>query len=319
MKFEIPQLGDTNEWQIAVDQSEGTLQFLLLAQGRIVSASQFLQNVEVTSEKLGWLILWSRTFQAIEDGKALLQSKSTFATELLERSLGDSIRSLCIIIEPLGWSGQSKDKIVQEVHYGLKDYAAWCLWNDVQVNERTLNRKNMDEAYDPEPVISALNSEFYQKLFPEDIKIETNSEEIYRQRRNNEELLFYWNEKILCLIKQLNLQEQWDHLEEAKSNKKWVKSFSEFLDNTRTSVKKEMRKQGIEFAYSVYQKSSNIAHGSSATHFVHLGEEKIAPYLTYFEDIVHEQVAEVARSANFIATMLLFIAQYSNWDKVDEL
>ncbi len=277
MKLIIPRLWEA-DFDAALDAAEGAERELIRLQAKMTHQLRPFEGADPKPDALGWLALWSRAFAITEGVLGAISEKAGFSLTILGRALFELDVHVGILLEPIGFKTSSSDAWHQ-VRQRLVGYVAWAIYYDARFYERMLDPDNLTGVYDPvyaRELIGSLGSarplwerEYGEIPIDSDQEVELDRSKAESQIRNKLEQYRLW-------MRDPEL-EQWVQRIEERSGGKRIVPLTAVFEEKETSVWKHLEGRGIEWAYSDYQRSSQIIHGSSLDYFLMGQNDFFAP------------------------------------------
>jgi hypothetical protein len=145
-KLSIPKVS-IDDWQRAIESATGLAREILTAQADGAGLLQNLKETVASTERIGWLNIWSKAFAALEAVAAAVTHNSNMVLLLTQRNTFEVMLQMHTIMDPLRMF-KSKSHHSNEQEYALRScidrlraYTAWCLWHDKAYYKEVLNPK----------------------------------------------------------------------------------------------------------------------------------------------------------------------------------
>lgn len=312
------------DWNAAVESTSGAMQEILRTQADGLRLLETIREPMASTERIGWLNLWSKTFAVLEAVAAALMHHSKLVLILSWRNSFELMLQTHTVIDPLrklsqktasGEAGTGTGlNTIREYAYRacvdrLRAYTAWCLWHDRVYFTEILNPRSMRDIWsvgldgeDGTQGTLKSSSRFISLLEKEGGVFDDNF--LHEGSRRTRTL---YTEKIRQIDEWLAdpLLCKWaDNIEEASQNNPAGVPFYMLFDRSDVSIPKRLLREGIRFTYSTYIKSSMASHGSSMEEFIEVGEKTIKPLLKGDKDQLNILAPEVIFRCQHIYTIL---------------
>lgn len=305
-----------DDWQQAVESASGLIRDILSAQ---TSGVQILQNINETkasTERIGWLNLWAKTFAALETVAAAITHRSKLGLLHCQRNTFELMLQAHTILDPIRkLDGQAPGKSRPDYsEYAMRSsidrlraYTAWCLWHDKAYYKEVLNPKSMRDVW---------NFEFFdalQKRPNPSPQIEQFLEKIDRQidekgfRQVSRDVRKMYTEKIKQIDEWMadpRLRKWSDTIDRVSRQNIVGVPFFILFDRSDASIPKRLLKEGMRFTYPAYILSSIASHGSSMEEFIKIEGNSINPVLTGDKEQIETLAPEVIFRCQHIFTIL---------------
>jgi hypothetical protein len=304
-KLSIPKVWE-DDWDKALSSATGIYRELIATRKEGAGLLRDIDETHVTTERLGWLNLWSKTFAALQAVTSALDSHSNLILQLVYKNTFELMLQVHTVLDPVSdWQkSQAAGARGAEAKYGeefafrstierLRAYVAYCLWHDKAYYEEMINPRSFKDVWDFTPPSSVategIASEQYGYLLErwESVFRESDSSERKRQMRD-------------ALSQKIRRIEQWlvdpslrrwsAEMKTARTRLKGGVPFFSMFDQSERSIPRRLIKEGLRFGYSSYVMSSMMSHASSMDGFVRINEDSAFPQ-------VSEGVNEIERLA----------------------
>lgn len=313
LTLKIPELWKT-DWKEIVDDSEGSAKQLLTFMARGAYLLKDINDLSVTPERLAWLSIWSKTYSVLSSALTALNRNSGYLLMILSRIATEmllhtsAIMKKILSIDELR-SSNYRTKILatseveawKDVEESLCAYAAWGLWNDWQLTREILDPKNLDQAWDPNPVHEIVKDPHERQAFEAifgPLEVETKNE-LLVHRRNQEQILRKKEKRIQYWLSHQRLTIWFDKLQNEKDL-----SFLELVDENEKTIRRQMKKFGIGFGYSLYREATMVVHGSTLEQFYHVSGTHLTPLVVKLKENAESKALNVAGNCNLILVSL---------------
>jgi hypothetical protein len=317
-KLGIPTVS-LDDWQIAIESASGQLRNVLAVQSHGARLLRTINEAMATTERIGWLNIWSKTFAALEAIAASLTHRSRLVLLLSHRTTFELMLQMHTVLDPLRYMPQAEPGQPAKKEYALRScidrlraYTAWCLWHDKSYYKEVLNPKSMRDiwACNPDklwpraaramPIVEQCQKKVNLKLD------ETTMIEGSRTMRK------IYNERIRRIDEWMadpKLKKWAAAIEQASKKTVFGVPFFSLFDRADASIPKRLIKEGLRFSYASYIVSSMASHGSSMEEYIAIQNESIQPKLTGGEEQIENLASEVIFRCLHIFTLLGIINQ----------
>jgi hypothetical protein len=312
------------DWNAAVESTSGAMQEILRTQADGLRLLETIREPMASTERIGWLNLWSKTFAVLEAVAAALMHHSKLVLILSWRNSFELMLQTHAVIDPLRKLNQKTTSgktatgtglnTIREYAYRacvdrLRAYTAWCLWHDKVYFTEILNPRSMRDIWsvgldgeDGTQSTLKSSSRFISLLENEGGVFDDSF--LHEGSRRTRTL---YTDKIRQIDEWLAdpLLSKWaDNIEEASQNNPAGVPFYMLFDRSDVSIPKRLLREGIRFTYSTYIKSSMASHGSSMEEFIEVGDKTIKPLLKGDKDQLNILAPEVIFRCQHIYTIL---------------
>jgi hypothetical protein len=313
------------DWNAAVESTSGAMQEILRAQADGLKQLETIREPMASTERVGWLNLWSKTFAVLEAVAAALMHQSKLVLILSWRNSFELMLQTHAVIDPLrklnlknkssgGAATGTGLNANKEYAYRacvdrLRAYTAWCLWHDKAYFTEILNPRSMRDIWSvgldgEDDTHKALKSStrFISLLENEGGVFDDNF--LHEGSRRTRTL---YTDKIRQIDEWLAdpLLCKWaDNIEKASQNNPTGVPFYMLFDRSDVSIPKRLLREGIRFTYSTYINSSMASHGSSMEEFIQVDAKTIKPLLKGDKDQLNILAPEVIFRCQHIYTIL---------------
>lgn len=301
----LPQVPSEEEWQEGIAKLKGLHREAIIVQAKGCNLIKNISETKATSERVGWLHLWAKTFSALDSAISAFNSGSGLILKMISRSTFEWILHLRVIMEStvdkpdnnLKNNGLKNGRASQIIDR-LRAYTAWCFWSDKAYYEECVDWRTLAGLWDESTALNIMKDEQQLKMHEENfgpLNVELDEKKLRKRRlemkRNIENRL----NEINHWLEDPYLNPWVIKLEELKKYKGHISFFSLF-DPNADSVPKVLRKKELRFGYSRYLKGSMILHGSTMEHFISIGTSALGPNIkaddvelkNEFEDIISD-------------------------------
>lgn len=309
LKLKKPNFDGIN-WESVIQEADELDKKLVAYLARAADILESL-NEDMTPQRLAWMIIWTHVFSTIEGTRTAILRNSEYSLHLLERSSIELELLVFAILKPLRESNESNSDANQDVKERLAAYSAWCLWKDISVLERKLERRNIDPVWDDsirheiakDPDRLEKFELLYGQLEMEDPK------ELNRKRRDHEKQTWESQFQLKKFADHPEIRPWVDKLEansiKARRRKeKWISSYYSLIGESETSVMNRLNKMGLAFGYSVYEENSLLLHASTFEKLFFRHEETIVPRIKSTSKIIEQLVDGIGSTCNSILVLL---------------
>ena len=288
----IPSIWE-QDWEEALNSSQGIEHELILAQAKGAHLLRAINESQSSSERLGWLCLWSKAFAALEVVASALSNDAKLALQLTARNVFELSLHVHVVVDPVlhlysmtqssakvTISRRSKEWVHRQTIDRLRAYTAWCLWHDRAYYQEMLDPRTLTGIWNAEPAKSIKSDkkalEQYEHLFGK-LAAEVDEKKLRAQRAAMQEMLAFKVKRIEEWLEDPQLRPWKSKLEEAAKETRGSIPFFYLFDKADKSVPSRLRKIGLRFGYYSHMLSSNVSHGSSMEYFVHIGDDTVIP------------------------------------------
>ena len=304
LKLKIPNFNNI-DWESAIEEADELDKKLVTYLARAANILEGI-NEEMTPQRLAWMIIWTHVFSTIEGTRSAILRNSEFSLHLLERSSMELELIVFAILSPIRESDESSSETFQKVNERLAAYAAWCLWKDISVHERKLERRNLDPVWDDsirhEIAEDPEELEKFERLFGQ-LEIE-DPEQLKKNRRAHEEQIWESQSQLKKIANHSEIKPWVYELESRAKKRKWINSFFELVGDSETSIMDRLRKMGIAYGYSVYEEKSLLLHASTFDKLFVKHEETIFPRIKSTPEMIEPIVEGIGSTCNTIIVLL---------------
>ena len=315
-KLCIPKI-DIKDWEQAVEAASGLLRDILKAQTKGVQLLQKIHEPLASTERIGWLNIWSKVFAALEAVAAAITHNSKLVLLFTQRNTFELMLQMHAIMDPIR---NLKDKppagsqLRQSQEYALRSsvdrlraYAAWCLWHDKAYYKEVLNPKSMRDIW---------SHDFYDKMQPAIKKTPVYERFVEKMgspmdeaamREGSRNIRKLYTEKIKQIDEWMadpRLRRWSTALDQAGKNNIVGIPFFILFDPSEVSIPKRLLKEGLRFSYSAFILSSIASHGSSMEEFIDIGQNSLQPLFTGKKEQIEILAPEVIFRCQHIYTLL---------------
>lgn len=311
-KLSIPKVS-IDDWQRAIESATGLAREILTAQADGAGLLQNLKETVASTERIGWLNIWSKAFAALEAVAAAVTHNSNMVLLLTQRNTFEVMLQMHTIMDPLRMF-KSKSHHSNEQEYALRScidrlraYTAWCLWHDKAYYKEVLNPKSMRDIWNFEFFNSMQKkAETAQALeqFLENVDMPLDEKTMVEGSRSMRKM---YTEKIRQIEEWMadpKLKRWSDNIDRLASNNIVGIPFFILFDRADASIPKRLLKEGLRFSYASYIFSSMASHGSSMQEFVNIQNNLIKPVLTGDSQQINTLASEVIFRCQHIFTLL---------------
>lgn len=279
IRVSIPRLWEQEEdLREAIEDMDAAEQPLMRLQVELVRLLKEAQGAPPSPELFSWLILWTRTFQAIEGVRGAYQRRSTLTCRILERTSFETALHVGVIRRPMDQKDVrlSEGLAAEACRERLRAYFGWCLWNDLQEWRQFLHPENLKKVYEPRSArdyvrdFGDLLTQFAPWLGepPEtftDAEAVQDEQEAVAAARQRVALLDSW-------LSDDRLQPWRQDLDRRKP-----RSFPELFDEDDGSVLDVLKGLGTAVGYSIYRSGSRVIHGASVERILFFSPSVLGP------------------------------------------
>ena len=158
-KLLIPTIS-MKDWLQAVEMASGLMRDVLDAQTTGLKIVANIKEPTASTERIGWLNIWAKTFAALEAVSAALSHHSRLVLLLCQRNTFELMLQMHTIMDPIRKFDKKNEhdespKVANETNeYAcrssvdrLRAYTAWCLWHDKAYFKEVLNPKSMRDIW----------------------------------------------------------------------------------------------------------------------------------------------------------------------------
>jgi hypothetical protein len=320
------------DWEDAVAAASGVMKDILSAQTEGVRLLVPINETEASTERIGWLNLWAKTFAALEAVAAAQTHRSKLVIQLAQRTSFELMLQAHAIIDPLRKLNEKQDlgieadpdtgknrkppdlrtpaRDAKEFAFRscvdrLRAYTAWCLWHDKAYFKEVLNPKSMRDIWSSETGIGLKNIPHLLSPFLESEGDHCLDENCLREGSRNVRKLY--TEKIRQIEEWLADPQlrPWEAAIEGVSRKNIVGvPFFALFDRSDVSIPKRLLREGIRFTYSTYIASSMASHASAMEEFIQMDGGALKPLLSGDAEELKSLGAEVVFRCRHIYTLL---------------
>jgi hypothetical protein len=304
------------DWEAAVEAASGVMKDILSVQTEGVRLLVPIKETVASTERIGWLNLWAKTFAALEAVAAAQTHRSKLVMLLSQRTSFELMLQAHAIIDPLRKLNEKKDldteastmppaDSAREFAFRscvdrLRAYTAWCLWHDKAYFKEVLNPKSMRDIWSPgDGHTPHIVSRFLKGEGP------LLDENLLREGSRNVRKLY--TDKIRQIEEWLAdpLLRPWDEAIERVSRKHIVGvPFFALFDHSDVSIPRRLLREGIRFTYSTYIASSMASHASAMEEFIQMEGDTLKPLLSGNAAELRTLGAEVVFRCRHIYTLL---------------
>lgn len=305
-----------DDWQQAVESASGLIRDILSAQTGGVRLLQNINETKATTERIGWLNLWAKTFAALETVAAAITHRSKLGLLHCQRNTFELMLQAHTILDPirkLDNKAPGKSRI-EYSEYGMRNtvdrlraYTAWCLWHDKAYYNEVLNPKSMRDVW---------NFEFFDAMqkktspspmferFLEKIEPEMNEKRFLQISRSVRRMYTDKIKQIDEWMADPRLRKWSDTIARVSRQNIVGVPFFLLFDRSDGSIPKRLLKEGMRFTYPAYILSSIASHGSSMEEFINIEGNSIKPVLTGDKKQMETLAPEVILRCRHIITIL---------------
>jgi hypothetical protein len=305
------------DWEAAVESASGAMQNILTAQTEGVRLLAAIQEPVASTERIGWLNLWSKVFAALEAVTAALTQRSKLVLLLSQRTSFELMLQAHAVIDPLRKLSEENDgsSTTNEKEFAfrscvdrLRAYTAWCLWHDKAYFKEVLNPKSMRDIWNLGLDHGAQDVNKSPAMISQVIEtgeIGALDENFLRVGSRNVRKLY--TDKIRQIEEWLAdpfLRKWVDGIEQASRKNIVGVPFFTLFDHADISIPKRLLREGIRFTYSAYIMSSMASHASSMEEFIQIENNSLKPLLSGDEEELKTLSSEVILRCRHIYTIL---------------
>lgn len=315
-KLSIPKVS-MDDWEKAVDSSSGLIRDVLIAQTSGVRLLQSVKETQSSTERIGWLNIWAKSFAALESTAAAITHRSKLSLLLCQRNTFELMLQMHTVLDPMRavLNEAPQNQHLKEVReYAMRScierlraYTAWCLWHDKAYYIEMLNPKSMRDIWNFEvfnEIQNMKNPATHIEKFLENFDSgldEGTFRKLGREVRN----------KYTEHIKQIDewmadprLRKWTNVIEQTRRQNIVGVPFFILFDRSDVSIPKRLLKEGMRSSYPSYIMSSIASHGSSMEEFIQIQGDTIKPTLMGDEEQINILAPEVIFRCRHIFTIL---------------
>jgi hypothetical protein len=279
-----------------------------------------IQEPLASTERIGWLNMWSKAFAALEAVAAAITHNSKLVLLFTQRNTFELMLQMHTIVDPIR-NLNSKTPAGPHEHHAqeyalrssidrLRAYTAWCLWHDKAYYKEVLNPKSMREIWSHDffetmgPAVKRIPA--YERFLE---KMDTPLDEA-AMRAGSRNIRKLYTEKIKQIDQWMAAPElrRWSAaLDQAAKNNIVGVPFFILFDSSEASIPKRLLKEGLRFSYSAYILSSIASHGSSMEEFIDIRHDSLKPLFTGDKEQIEILAPEVIFRCRHIYTLLSVI------------
>lgn len=316
LKLKLPSF-KLEDWETAVESASGQMQDILVAQTEGVRLLAPIQEPMASTERIGWLNLWSKVFAALEAVAAALTHRSKLVLLLSQRNSFELMLQAHAIIDPLRKLSEGDDGpsfkgdtefVFRSCMDRLRAYTAWCLWHDKAYFKEILNPKSMRDIWSSESAPGAHAANGSSAMMSRALEaggVPHLDESFLREGSRSVRKLY--TDKIRQIEEWLAdpcLRKWVEGIEQASRKNIVGVPFFTLFDRADTSIPKRLLREGIRFTYSAYIMSSMASHGSSMEEFVQMKDDTLKPMLSGDEEEINYLSSEVIFRCRHMFTLL---------------
>jgi hypothetical protein len=175
----FPQLPEEDESLQEILKQGGVKKESAVVLAKAFNLIKDINETKATTERIGWLNLWSKAVVAMKSAISSFETNSDFSLQTISRATFEWFLHALIIAEPIfdQYKNQSQNNKIHISKYAhretvkrLRAYTAWCLWCDLLHNKDLIRRKALTEIWNPEPAKQILENKENLKFHEKDRK-----------------------------------------------------------------------------------------------------------------------------------------------------
>lgn len=315
-KLSIPVIS-MKDWLQAVEMASGLMRDVLDAQTKGLKIMATIDEPMASTERIGWLNLWSKNFAVLEAVSAALSYHSRLVLLLCQRNSFELMLQMHAVMEPFQRlqkkedDGQQRDEANEYACRScvnrLRAYTAWCLWHDKAYFKEVLNPKSLRTIWNTDLLEKQGQHSFLADQFLKKIGRPLDEKFLREGSRNVRQ---YYTEKIRQIDEWMAdpLLRKWSQAIEVSSKKNIVGvPFFMLFDRADVSIPKRLLKEGLRHCYSSYILASMASHGSSMEEFIEIESPSIKPLLAGDMEQINLLAPEVIFRCRHLFTLLEII------------
>jgi hypothetical protein len=315
-RLSIPAVSLKN-WHDAVQAASGLMKDVLSVQTHGLELLRRVKESQASTERIGWLNMWSKVFAALQAVMAAINYQSKLVLLMAQRNTFELMLQAHTIVDPVrklndGSTKSSRPRDAQEYAFRssidrLRAYTAWCLWHDKAYFKEVLNPKSMRDIWDIEPGTlagDAGKASFFTAQFLEKIGAPLDEKVLRTGSRNVRK---YYTERIRQIDEWMadpKLAKWAAAVNQASRNNIVGVPFFILFDRADVSIPKRLLREGIRFTYSNYIMSSMASHGSSMEEYLKIQNNTITPFLSGDKEQIDILAPEVIVRCQHMFTIL---------------
>ncbi len=318
-KLRMPKI-NMQDWEQAVKVASGLVAEVLKVQTRGVRLLRTVREPLASTERIGWLNMWSKVFAALEAVAAAITHNSKLVLLFTQRNTFELMLQMHTIVDPIRNLDKNMPHGSQAPHaqeYALRTsidrlraYTAWCLWHDKAYYKELLNPKSMRDIWSHDindKIQPALENMPAYERFLEHMRTPPDEAAMREGSRNMRNLYTERIKQIDEWMADPQLRRWATVIDQAgKSNIVGIPFFILF-DPSEVSIPKRLLKEGLRFSYSAYIQSSIASHGSSMEEFIDIRHDSLEPLFTGNKEQIEILAPEVIFRCQHIYTLLSVI------------
>lgn len=295
----LPHVPTDEEWQRMISDLEGMNKEVVIVQAKGCSLLRNIEEKQATTERIGWLNIWSKSLTVLESAISAYEIRSGFLLNILSRAAFEWVLHVLTIIDPLSnffnqthnnpkveINTRSIDLMKKPVIDRLRAYTAWCLCSDKKYYEEISGSKTLDGIWNPNPARDLIHNkqamEFYEQFIGK-LDIEVADEEVCKGRHDFKRKYKERIDKIDHWLQDPNLKPWADKIRRLPYNEDNFFSLFKKEGERSSSIRSQLIKHKVHFSYGLYSASSMILHGSTMEHFMMIEDSFVAPKLSFEE------------------------------------
>jgi len=318
----LPKVPDAEEFEQVYTSSDDVLQEAIVVRERAFGLIRAIENLKTSTERVGWLAIWSKAFRALNESLPAFNSSSELSLRALSRFTFECELHCLMILDPIK-SLHDKTKKSEKVKItsrsqkysvdlsieNLRAYTAWCLWSDKHYFKGILNPFRFSELWDNTIEKSILednyllekHEEFYGKL-----DIEINENNLKANQKKMEQTIINKIKFIDSLLSDPLLDRWVDKIDKIGKNRSI--SFYKLLDSK--SVYNLLKKYEATFIYNRFSSDSMAIHNSTMEQFVYIDNSIVIPKTEPGNNDVQQLFSDVVSTCNRILVILGALDHY---------
>lgn len=296
LKFTIAEIWK-QDWDEVAEASEGVRSSLFRSIGRTTESLRTASSWETTPEGVAWLALWSRNWMLATSAVGALDCKSPFMLELLWRSAFELNLQLSAIIDPeasgIFPKNQYSYEQIEAMKERLRAFLAWALINDKRYIGSLLRKDSLNVIYDTSKEYDEEVEQRYEGVMEAlwgDSTRPVVGREAVKERKNAREGLLNRRNRIVNMLDDSRL-EHWRNIIE----KDRPRTFFALLSKFDSSIGNRLQTIGMGVAKSIYERPSNLLHGSTVEGFIHIFDGELVPNAGISREEAEQEAANVRR------------------------